>query len=355
MVLKGVISVAAMFLFSNPVLGAQCDLEQKVDQLMSSYTGDKPGASVLVVEGGQVLLQKSYGKANREDNINSDIVTNYRLASVSKQFTAFAIVMLIDQGKLRLDDKLTDIFDDFPSYGKKVKVRHLLSHTSGLRKYERNVPAGHTGQLSDQNVLDILRSKRSTLFTPGSQYQYSNSGYAMMANIVAKISGLTFSEFVKENIFKPLNMDNSVVFKDGENSVENRAYGYVGLNRNDQNKYSQVLGDGGVYSSSEDYLKWENMLFHDVVARRQLIGNDQLFRQIFRKARKSNGGRVNYGFGWRISTYKGNTSYSHGGSTVGFKNYSIHLPSKELTVLILTNRRSGNPKRVAEQVIDCHL
>src|SRR5262249_39795314 len=159
--------------------------------------------------------------------------TDFRLASVTKQFTAMAVMLLVDDGKLRYDETLTEIFPEFPSYGSKITVRNLLNHTSGLKPYEEiyekqmaGTPPDKVGQLHDADVLRILEQQTSGSFAPGERWEYSNSGYAMLAMIVERISGKAFGDFLRQRIFEPLRMSHTVAYVNGKNEVPNRAFGY---------------------------------------------------------------------------------------------------------------------------------
>ena len=182
------------------------------------------------------------------------------MASVSKQFTAAAVMLLVDRGKISLDDTLSKFFPGFPEYGRKIKVSHLLIHTSGLPAYEELIPLGTTLQLDDSDVLHLLMDTKSPRFEPGEKFEYSNSGYTLLGLIVEVAAKQPFHEFMAAEIFKPLGMDNSVLYVRGLNAIQNRAYGHEEREgkwvRSDQSLTSAVRGDGGVYASLHDYLKW---------------------------------------------------------------------------------------------------
>jgi len=228
---------------------------QQIDSLMHDYGGEVPGASVLVVRDRKVVFRKSYGLANIEDRIAATPDTNYRLASVTTQFTAAAILMLAERGKLTLDDPITRYLA-LPPYANAIIIRHLLSHMSGLLDYEDLIPAGTTRQLKDADVLDLLAKESTTYFAPGTHYRYSNTGYSFLALIVERASGQRFADFLRENIFKPAGMSNTVAFEEGVSTVSRRGFGYSrgdgGWQRTDQSLNSAVLGDGGIYTSIAD-------------------------------------------------------------------------------------------------------
>ena len=319
--------------------------QYKLAEIFADYVGnDVPGAAVLVIQDGQKELKGTFGMANLDAREPVGSNTNFRLASVTKQFTAMSVLMLVDREMLRLDDTLGGIFPDFPPFADRITIMHLLQHTSGLLDYEDFVPSDSLEQVSDSDALDILIATDSTYFEPGAAFRYSNSGYAVLAMIVEKYSGRTFAEFLKENIFDPLGMDGTVAYQKGISEVSNRAYGYTvtesGIENTDQSPWSAVLGDGGIYSSLDDLYKWDQALYTDT-----LISAD-----LFTQALTPN--LDDYGFGWRIDTYNGLKRYHHSGSTSGFRNFLMRFPDERLTVIVLTNRAEPDVQPLAERVFD---
>ncbi len=290
---------------------------REIDALMRAYDGEVPGASVLVVQDGRAVLRSAYGFANLEERIPATPATNYRLASVTKQFTAAAVLAL----KLNLDR---------PVFGA-ITIRHLLTHTSGLIDYEDLIPEGTTEQLRDADVLRLLESQDHFYFAPGTNYRYSNSGYALLALLVERESGMEFGAFLQETIFKPLGMDNTDV-----RNVANRAFGYTGMQRTDQSLTSAVLGDGGVYSSVDDLQKWDAALY------------DDRFAEMFVPRTKTDNPNTQYGYGWRIT----GDSVWHSGESIGFRNVIVRYPKRRLTVIILTNRNDPEPYPMALQIAE---
>ncbi|MBW3550139.1 MAG: serine hydrolase, partial [Proteobacteria bacterium] len=225
-------------------------MSDAVDRLMQRYQGAVPGASVLVVRDGETLVCRSYGLADLEQGIATTPSTNYRLASMTKQFTAAAVLMLAEDGRIGLDDPVRRWLPSLHHAADAVSIRHLLTHTSGLVDYEDLIPASTTAQLRDADVLRLLAPQDRLYFPPGSGYRYSNSGYALLALIVERASGRAFSNFLRERIFLPAGMDGSLVQVPHGPTVQHRAYGYseldAGWARTDQDRTSAVLGDGGV-------------------------------------------------------------------------------------------------------------
>lgn len=322
--------------------------EAQVDEVFAAYRlPGMPGAAVLVVRDGEPALVRSYGLADIDKGIAIQADTNFRLASLTKQFTASCIMMLVERGELSLDATLPEVFDDFPDYGREITIRNLLNHTSGLIDYEDLIPEDFEGQVSDRDALQSMYEVSETYFEPGSEYRYSNTAYAMLAVLIENISGMPFAEFLEQNIFGPLGMDNTVAYQKGISTVANRAYGYTvddgAVQFSDQSTTSAVLGDGGIYTSVLDYFKWDQALYTD-----RLLPQAAL-QQMW------TAGLGDYGFGWRVDTVDGHRRLHHDGSTSGFRNYVIRYPDDRMTVLVLTNRRGPDAMPLAEAVAAIYL
>ena len=316
---------------------ADASLHGMVDTLFHEYDRpDVPGASVIIIKDGKVLYKKAYGMANVEDKIPTTTKTNYRIASMTKQFTAMAIMILAEQKRLSLDAPLTKFFPDFPPYGKRITVRQLLNHTSGLLDYFDLIPAARTAPLKDRDVLNLLQKQDHTNFPPGSRFRYSNTGYVLLALIVEEASGSHFSEFLKKNIFEPLRMTRTRFYEREDRSDRNRAYGYSqrerGFERTDQSLSSSILGDGSLYSSVEDLYKWDQALYTS-----RLVSFGML-KQAFTPGEGT--GEDAYGFGWFIDNYHGFRDIWHGGNTMGFTSSIYRFPDQRFTVIALTNRNN---------------
>lgn len=329
------------------------DKEAKIDRLFKIYKGEVPGASLMIIKEGKPILVKTFGLAQVEEKKPVESKTNFRLASVTKQFTAMCIMQLNDEGKLSFSQTLKDIFPSFPEYGKEIKIKNLLQHTSGLYNYESLIPDTATAQVSDKDVLNMMMGVKSTYFKPGSEYRYSNSGYAVLAMIVEKISGLSFAEYLKNNIFQPLEMNNTVAYEKGISSVNHRAYGYADKNGvfipKDQSLTSAVLGDGGIYSSIDDLFKWDQALYTE-----KLVKSEKL-KKAFTPCELNDGTKTDNGFGWRIDEYKGHYRVHHTGETCGFTNIIQRYPNDQFSIIILTNRNQPIPEDLANKIAEMYL
>ena len=315
--------------------------------LMQRYDGQVPGASLLVLKDGQPVVERGFGLANLEDHVPASPETNYRLASISKQFTAASILLLAEDGKLKLDDPVKRWLPSLPAAADAITIRHLLSHTSGLIDYEEVMPADLTGQLHDIDVLHILEGQDRTYFAPGSSYRYSNSGYALLALIVGKASGQDFASFLRQRIFLPLGMADTVALEEGVSTVVNRAYGYSETGghweRTDQSPTSAVLGDGGIYSSIRDLARWDAALYDE-----RLLKKASLDLAFSHATPTPEPDVPYYGFGWRIN----GDSVWHSGESIGFRNAIVRYPKEKLTVVLLSNRNDPEPYRTAVAIAD---
>ncbi len=317
---------------------------RSIDELMKAYDGAVPGASVLVIRDGTAVVRKSYGRADVEGAVAATPQTNYRLASVTKQFTAAAILLLAEAGRLQLDDGVRKWLPTLPDAANGVTIRQLLTHTSGLIDYEDLIPDDMTGQLRDSDVLRVLETQNRTYFAPGTSYAYSNSGYALLALIVERASGETFPAFLRNHIFTPLGMSSTEAHEEGVSTIANRAFGYTattnGWAQTDQSSTSAVLGDGGIYSSIDDLARWDAALYSE-----RLLGKESL-REAFSPLVNTDDPKTQYGFGWRVS----GEMVWHSGETIGFRNVILRYPERRLTVVVLTNRNDPRPYATAVEI-----
>ena len=290
-----------------------------------------------MVQDGVDVVRRGYGLANLEEGVEAGPSTHYRLASVTKQFTAASILLLAEDGKLGLDDPLRSWLPALPEATRGITLRQVLTHSSGLVDYEDVMPDMAEGeQLRDADVLRILASQDRLYFAPGTSWRYSNSGYALLALVVERASGRSFPDFLRERIFEPLGME-SVAYVRGGPEPANRAYGYSEVDgrwvRTDQSSTSAVLGDGGIYASIDDLAKWDAALYGD----RLLSAASR--RLAFAPAVASDDPDVAYGYGWRVT----GDALWHSGETIGFRNVIVRWPERRLTVVLLSNRNDPEP------------
>lgn len=296
-----------------------------------------------------------------------DSHSNFRLASVTKQFTAMAIMLLVHDGKLRYEDRLTDVFPDFPHYGRNITIRNLLNHTSGLQdyeelmtKYDSNVPDDQLRQIQDAEVLELLKKRKSSKFPPGSKWSYSNSGYVILGLVVQKVSGTSFDNFLHDRILAPLKMVDTVAYQKRKNEVANRAYGHTceagHCKQTDQSTTSATLGDGGVYSSLDDLARWDaGLRNYTLLSEAEIQPALTPVKAPVGSPEEPDGKPAEYGFGWFLNAYKGHKRMWHYGETMGFRSTIQRFPDDGLTLIILSNRTDLVPAELALKVADIYF
>jgi len=326
-----------------------------------------PGAAVRVLRDGHAVFERGYGVTDLRSLHPVDVHTNFRLASVTKQFTAMAVMQLVHDGKLRYEDRLTDVFPDFPAYGQAITIRHLLNHTSGLLDYEDlmakpdpNTPPEKIPQIHDAAVMELLKQQTTTKFTPGTKWEYSNSGYVLLGLVVQKVSGEPFGVFLHDRIFAPLHMDKTVAYAAGKNEVAHRAYGYTksgnGWQETDQSPTSATLGDGGVYSSLADLSKWDQALHnHVLLSEVEMRPALTPVKVLTGTPEEPDGKPAAYGFGWFLNPYRGHTRMWHYGETIGFRTSIQRFVNDQLTIIVLCNRADLEARDFALKLADLYL
>jgi len=316
--------------------------DARIDAMMSRYAGNVAGASLIVVKDGKAVVRRGFGYANLEEHTKAGPETNYRLASVSKQFTAASILLLKQDGKLRLEDPVRKWLPELPASDGKITLRNLLTHTSGLIDYEDLIPADRTAQIDDHDVLRMIAAQNRLYFEPGSAHRYSNGGFVLLGLVVERASGMGLADFMKKRIFQPLGMEHTLMYEHGRGpEVANRAYGYTEADgkwtRTDQSVTSATRGDGGIYSSVDDLAKWDAALYTDKLL------NAESRKLAFTPTEPIADPDVDFGFGWRLS---GDTVW-HSGESIGFNNVIIRWPKQHVAVIILTNRNEFQPYPLA--------
>ncbi len=349
----------------------------KLDSIFTPLANSRsPGLTVLVQKDGRTLFRKGYGVRDLRTLKSIDAKTNFRLASCTKQFTAMAIMLLVHDRKLRYDDKLAEIFPDFPDYGRAITIRHLLTHTSGLPDYEDLMETAEKAhgptwsaahQIQDDEVLDLVKHQTRGKFAPGTSWSYSNSAYVVLGLVVAKVSGVPFDKFLHDRIFVHLQMTSTLAYINGKNSPPARAYGHTkdgeGFVESDQSPTSATLGDGGVYSNLVDLAKWDRALRNGallsqeemkagLLAARLVDGSEPHWPTQPGDDNLNPGKPVSYGFGWFLDPYKSRPRMWHSGTTQGFRTVIERFTKENLTVIILCNRTDLDPAALALRVAD---
>ncbi len=364
------------------LMAAEEPMTAKIDAIFSPVADAKsPGVAVLVRKDGRIVFERGYGVRDlrtlaKIDARTNFARTNFRLASCTKPFTAMAIMLLVHDGKLRYEDKLTDVFPDFPAYGQTITIRNLLNQTSGLQDYETLMEQreratsllwSEQDQIQDADVLALLEQQSATHFAPGTKWAYSNSGYVVLGLVVAKVSAKPFGQFLRERIFAPLKMDQTIAYEKGKNQISDRAFGHSketnAWKQTDQSSTSATLGDGGVYSSLNDLAKWDEAL-----ERHALLSENEMQAALApvklasgappkwpADSDRPEGTPVAYGFGWFLDPYRGHARMWHYGETMGFHTYIERFVDDKLSIIVLCNRTDLNPEELAGKVADLYL
>ena len=319
------------------------DPEQLADQLLSAYDReDSPGAVVSVFQEGKTLFSKAYGMANLSYGIPFEVSTRSNIGSTSKQFTAFAVMLLVERGKLSLDDDVRQHIPELPDLGETVTVRHLLTHTSGYREFlDLLIMTGrrldHGDYIDREELISIVQRQPALQNAPGEEFNYNNTGFGLAAVIVERISGMTFPEFMAENVFGPIGMTRTMVRPSPEHIVEGKAEGYT---PGDDGTYREIgdlggaIGAGGIYSTVGDLQKWvENFSSAEV-------GSKELFEQMMTSYVLTNGDSTGYGFGLFIDEQRGLTRVHHGGADVAHRSQLAYYPEIGAGITTQSNHAS---------------
>jgi len=328
----------------------------RVDRVFAQWDRtDSPGCALGVFRDGRVAYARGYGMANLELGVALSPQSVLDIGSTSKQFTAMAVVLLARQGKLSLDDDVRKYIPELPAYDKRVTIRHLLTHTSGLRDYltlwylSGVDDADYT---TDDEALDIIVRQKALNFPPGEQWLYSNSGYFVASVLVERVSGKTLAKFAEEQIFAPLGMRHSRFNDDHTAVIPGRATGYA---RRDGGGYSismsdfEQTGDGAVQTSIEDLQRWDENFYTGQVGGREAV------EQLHQRAVLNNGRVEPYALGLFVDTHRGLRRVRHGGSWAWYRAQLLRFPERHFSVAVLCNLAGTNPSALAQQVADIYL
>lgn len=328
---------------------SDAELTRYADELLSkTYTADAPGASALVVRNGKVLLRKGYGMADMELGVPIRPEMVFQLGSVTKQFTATAILMLQERGKLSVQDEITKHLPDYPTHGQKITVEHLLTHVSGIPSYTglAEWPPKWREDLTVDQLLALFKDKPLE-FNPGTQWAYDNSGYVLLGAIIEKVSGKTYEDFVEQEIFAPLGMKHTF-YNHNEELVPGRVQGYE--KEGDTFRRARYLSmthpyaAGSLISNVDDLWIWEQGLSSGKLLRQESLD------RMFTPAKLSSGANAHYGYGWNIFEYGGRKVLEHGGGIFGFLTHVTRVPDERLYVAILTNSPTTDPEELGLRI-----
>jgi CubicO group peptidase (beta-lactamase class C family) len=329
---------------------------QSVDRVFSRWTAATPGCTVGVSDGGKVVYTQGYGLANLEYGVRIKPDTIFESGSVAKQFTAGAIELLVQDGKLSLDDPVRKYVPEVPDFGTPILIRHLLTHTSGLRSQwplmgMMGRPTGRAVHTVPE-ILELVAFQKALNFKPGDEFLYNNTGFTLLSVVVARVSGMSFNEFCRERLFKPLGMDRTQWRTDFRAIVPGRATAYLmepdGSFRTYMS-FTNVVGNGGLLTTVDDLLKWNANLDNP------RVGGAEWAKRLQTPARLNDGTEVGYAHGLYVQTFRGVREISHGGTTAGYLTYLARFPDQRLSVAVLCNTTGSNPSDAAHAVAAIYL
>lgn len=326
------------------------DTLKKIDAIFSQWNPNAPGGALAVVRRDQTLYNSAFGMADLEHNIANTPETVFEAGSVSKQFTAAAILLLVQDGKLSLDDDIRKYLPEIPNYGPIIKIRHLMTHTSGLRDWGSVAGVGGWPRgkrtYTHAHVLEILSRQKSLNFPPGDQYNYCNSGYNLMAIIVDRVSGMSFVEFCKQRIFVPMGMTHTQWRDDYRKIVPNRAIAYSGYGNNylQNMPFEMVYGNGGLLTTTGDLMRWNQNYKNQIVGGRALAELQQA------QGILKHGVTISYAAGLTIGDFNGFKEISHSGATAGYRAWLAYYPEQDLSIAFLSNSAMVGPVDVGVKV-----
>jgi len=330
------------------------DKTKRIDSLLRTYYKEnEPGAFVLVSQNNQTVFKKGYGLANLQTNVKINGSTLFNIGSLTKQFTAFCIVQLASKQQLSLQDKLIKFFPDFnPAIGKQVTLQQLLTHCSGITDHYAFTDTNLVKHATDKDVLNAVKQIDHTYFTPGTKYRYSNTAYCLLALVVEKVSGMSYHNYIKKNIFDRLAMQHSVLLQVGQ-PIYHQAFGYEAdsatrqFSKLDANEaiFFSTEGDGGIYTSAEEYLHWFQSLQHPLHANKSIVESCRSAQFIIDPVSK-----LSYGYGWFVSEKDSATAVYHSGSNGGFRAMVFSIPSKNYLVSVFSNRTGIDLEKMVQQI-----
>ena len=324
-------------------------LFEKMDRTIS------PGCAVAAMRDGKILYRWGYGMADLDHNVPITADTVFHVASMSKQFTAAAIVMLAQERKLSLDDEVRKYVPELPDFVVPVTLRQLVHHTSGLRdQWELLGLAGWRYSLdliTDDDVLSIMSRQKDLNFPPGSKHMYSNTGYTLLAQVVKRVSGQSFREFTTSRIFQPLGMRNTHFRDDHAEIVKNMAYGYVPAKDTFRISITNfdTVGATSLLTTIEDLALWDENFYNP------RVGGPEMIRQMLERGKLSDGEQLDYAFGLVIGKHRGLATVDHAGGDAGYRSDMIRFPDQHFTAVCLCNRADSNPSELTLQVAEIYL
>jgi len=336
-----------LFLIFQPKVFAQKTVV-KLDSLISSkFKPENPGAVFLAVKNGKVIYRKAFGMANLEMNVKMKPEFVFEIGSMTKQFTAISILILAEQGKLRLNDEITKFIPDYPTQGNTITIHHLLTHTSGIKDFTsmKSIKNIAKEDLEPKELVDFFKNEPMD-FKPGVQYKYCNSGYLLLGYIIEKVSGQSYEDFITTRIFEKAGMHNTT-YASHSKIIKNRVSGYrekEGFVNANYISFSIPYASGAIMSTVDDLLKWQIALNNNTLL------NAGFTEKAFTNYQLTNGEKIAYGYGWHVEKLKGKIVYDHGGSIFGFKSMGVYEPTEQIYVVGLSNCDCNSPTSITKDI-----
>jgi len=325
------------------------DLSRKIDSLIQSEFKDinEPGGVFLISKKGKPVYEKAFGMANLELDAKLNTNSVFQIGSMTKQFTAIGILILEDQGKLKVSDPISKYIPSYPN-GDKITIHHLLTHTSGIKDFTKMKALQDIAQkeMTPEKMVDFFKNEPAD-FAPGEKFEYNNSGYVVLGYIIELVSGETYEDFIKKNIFDKAGMTNSYYASDRK-IIKNRAFGYHKKSTGYVNKtiinFSVPFSSGSLMSTLDDMLKWQNAL------NQNLLLSSKEETKAFTKYKLNNGKEIEYGYGWHLKNINGIPTREHGGSIFGFKSMAVYIPSEDSYILGFSNCDCNSPTQLVRDI-----
>lgn len=341
-----------MIFICRPIYAQKFD--KKIDSLIATEFKEKdgPGLVFLVAKNGKPVYEKAIGKSNLELDVNMNMNNVFQIASMTKQFTAVAVLILEEQGKLNVNDAVSKYVPDYPN-GNNIKIHHLLTHTSGIKDFIKIKSLKDISQkeMTPEMMVNFFKNEPVD-FLPGEKFEYSNSGYVLLGYIIELVSKEGYEDFIKKNIFEKAGMSNSYYATDRQ-IIKNRAYGYHKKEYGYVNKtivsYSIPFSSGALMSTTSDLLKWQNALNQNKLLKKENL------EKAFRKYKLNSGEEFSYGYGWHIKEINGIPTREHGGHLFGFKSMAVYVPSKDIYVTTLSNCDCNSPTEITRKIAELAL
>lgn len=338
------------FIFSTTVFSISfAQTDAKIDSLIQKEfkDSDAPGGVFLVSKKGEIIYEKAFGKSNLELNTDMTVQNVFQIGSMTKQFTAFSILLLESKGKLNIKDPISKYIPDYPN-GKSITIHHLLTHTSGIKDFTKMKSISEIAQkeMTPKMMIDFFKNEPVD-FNPGEKFDYNNSGYVLLGYLIELVSGETYEDFVKKNIFEKIGMNNSFYATDRK-IIKNRAYGYHEKKDGFVNKtiinYSVPFASGSLMSTVEDMLKWQDAI------NRYTILDEIHTKKLYTKNKLNSGEEFTYGYGWHLKEINGTPTREHGGSIFGFKSMGVYIPDADIYVLGFSNCDCHSPTQITKDI-----